>query len=128
MWRSKVQGVQRFVVLLAPVLFWVLPLSTAYAQSDFDQGTAAYERGAFESAIESFTRAARSAEKAGDVPARISALVHLGDAYAALGRYRQAATVLDAAVGVAEKSGDQSRLAWILARLGNVLIATGPPG
>src|SRR5262249_24240330 len=47
---------------------------------------------------------------------------------AALGRYRQAATVLDAAVGVAEKSGDQSRLAWILARLGNVLIATGPPG
>ena len=122
------QAQRKIGVLLASVLLlWSGLLSPADAQSDFDQGTAAFERGAFESAIENWTRAARSAEKARDVPAQISALVHLGDAYAALGRYRQAATVLDGALGVAEKSGQQSRLAWILARLGNVLIATGPP-
>lgn len=119
---------RKMVVLLVPILILCgFTCAPAEAQSDFDQGAAAFERGAFEAAVESWTRAARSAEKARDVPSQISALVHLGDAYAALGRYRQAVAALDGALNAAEKSGEQSRLAWILARLGNALIATGPP-
>jgi tetratricopeptide (TPR) repeat protein len=105
----------------------VLSAARAATQSDFDQGLAAFERGAFGAAIESWTRAARAAEKARDPASQISALVRLGDAYAALGQYRQAVVSLDAALKIAETSGQQGRVPWILARLGSALIATGPP-
>jgi tetratricopeptide (TPR) repeat protein len=46
--------------------------------------------------------------------------------YAALGRYGQAAGLLDRALKLAEDSPDRSQVPWILSRLGNILIATGP--
>jgi CHAT domain-containing protein len=95
--------------------------------SELEQGLAAFERGAFESAVESWTRAARLSEQAGDHQGQIAALVHLAEGYSALGRYRQAVGGLDRALQVAEAFGDRSRVPWILSRLGNVLIATGPP-
>src|SRR5690348_17485385 len=111
MWRNTVQRAQRKVVaLLLPLLLGcTFAITPAQAQSDLEQGSAAFERGAFESAVESLTRAARTAEKSRDTSSQISALVRLGDAYAALGRYRHAAAALDGALSVAEKSGEQSR-------------------
>lgn len=96
-------------------------------QSPVQEGLAALDRGAFESAVESWSRAARAAEQAGDPGGQISALGHAAEAYVALGRYRQAIGVLDRALKVAEASGERSRVPWILSRLGNVLVATGPP-
>src|SRR5262245_57910942 len=109
------------VVLLSVIsvslttLVCLVTMARAQTPSDYDQGIAAFERGAVETAIESWARAARAAEKAGDSAAQVSALVRLADAYAALGQYRQAVVVLDGALKVAEKSGDRSRVAWILA-------------
>lgn len=90
-------------------------------------GRAAFERGAFDSAIESWTRAADAAAQAGDRPSEIQALVSASEAYAALGRYGQAAATLERALSLAEDARYRAFVPWILSRLGNVLIVTGPP-
>jgi CHAT domain-containing protein len=89
-------------------------------------GRAAFERGAFDSAIESWTRAADAAARAGDRASEIHALVNASEAYAALGRYGQAAAGLERALGLAEDGPRRGHVPWILSRLGNVLIVTGP--
>ncbi|HEU5322357.1 MAG TPA: tetratricopeptide repeat protein, partial [Methylomirabilota bacterium] len=116
------------LALLACGLAWpALAEDRPAAPSHLEEGAAAFDRGAFATAIESWSRAARASEQAGDHGGHVSALVHLGEAYGALGRYRQAVTVLDRALRVAEASGQRAQVARVLARLGNVLIATGPP-
>jgi CHAT domain-containing protein len=97
------------------------------AHTELDEGRAAFDRGAFESAVESWTRAARLFQEAGDHAGQIAALVHVAEGYSALGQYRQSVGVLDRALEVAEASGDRSQVPWILSRLGSVLTATGPP-
>ena len=96
------------------------------AQGHMATGRAAFERGAFDRAIESWSLAAIASERAGDRPGQIQALVYASEAYAVLGRYRQAVGVLDRALKLAEASEDRSQVPWILSRLGNILIATGP--
>jgi CHAT domain-containing protein/Tfp pilus assembly protein PilF len=117
----------RVLVLLAVLLHtpaWAVPPPAA--QAHLAAGRAAFERGAFDSAIESWTLAATASEQAGDRAGQIVALVRASEAYTALGRYRQAVAVLDRALKLAEASEDRSQVPWILARLGNNLIATGP--
>ena len=96
-------------------------------QSRLQDGRAAFDKGAFETAAENWSRAARASEQAGDSAGQVTALVHAAEAYVALGRYRQAIGMLDRALKVAEASGERSQVPWILSRLGNTLIATGPP-
>ena len=97
------------------------------AQVHLAAGRTAFEQGAFDRAIESWTLAATVSEQAGDRAGQILALVHASEAYAALGRYRQAVRVLDRALKLAEGSEERAQVPWILSRLGNILIATGPP-
>jgi CHAT domain-containing protein/tetratricopeptide (TPR) repeat protein len=96
-------------------------------QARLQDGRAAFDKGAFDIAVENWSRAARASEQAGDTAGQVSALVHTAEAYVALGRYRQAIGVLDRALKVTEASGERSQVPWILSRLGNALIATGPP-
>ena len=97
------------------------------AHTELAEARAAFDRGAFESAVESGTRAARLFQEAGDHAGQIAALIHVAEGYSALGQYRQSVGVLDRALEVAEASGDRSQVPWILSRLGSPLIATGPP-
>ncbi len=118
--------------VLLPVLLLLLLHTPAFADPSADAqarlaaGQAAFERGAFDTAIESWALAALASERAGDRAGQIQALVHASEAYAMLGRYRQAVGVLDQALKLAESSADRSQVPWILSRLGNLLIATGP--
>ena len=120
-------------VLLALIVLTVsfpAPASAASppeVQAHLAAGRAAFDRGAFDTAIESWARAAVASERAGDRAGQIQALVQASEAYTVLGRYRQAVAVLDRALKLAEASADRSDVPWVLARLGNVLIATGPP-
>jgi CHAT domain-containing protein/Tfp pilus assembly protein PilF len=93
----------------------------------FEQGLEAFQRGAFELAAESWSQAARAWEREGDSRHQVSALVHLAAAHSVLGQYRQALSILDRALKMAEASGERGRIPSILARLGNALIAVGPP-
>jgi CHAT domain-containing protein/predicted negative regulator of RcsB-dependent stress response len=93
----------------------------------FEQGMKAFSRGAFEEAASSWSGAASAYEREGNHSARITALVHLGQAQSALGQYRQAVGSLGAALELAEQLGDLRRIASIVAGLGNAHIALGPP-
>ena len=118
------------LVLVLLTAFLCSPASAAPSpdvQAHLATGRAAFERGAFDRAIESWMLAATASEQAGDRAGQILALVHASEAYAALGRYRQAVGVLDRALKLAEGSEERAHVPWILSRLGNVLIATGPP-
>ena len=99
----------------------------APAASQFKEGLAAFERGAFQQAAVLWTGAAQAYEKQGEVAGRISALTHLAHAQSALGQYHQAATNLGTALELAQAAGDRRRAASIGAALGNVFIALGPP-
>jgi CHAT domain-containing protein len=115
------------VVLLALSIGCPAGAAQHAGRSELDAGIAAFDRGAIESAIETFTQVAQRAEQRGDRAELIVALVHLAEGYSALGRYRQAVVALDRALTAAEASADRSQVAWILARLGGALLATGPP-
>jgi len=118
------------LVLVFLALSFSAPASAASppeVQEHLAAGRAAFSRGAFDTAIESWALAAVAAERAGDRAGQIQALVQASEAYTVLGRYRQAVAVLDRALKLAEASGDRADVPWVLARLGNVLIATGPP-
>src|SRR6185436_13931098 len=118
------------LVLVFLALSFSAPASAASppeVQEHLAAGRAAFSRGAFDTAIESWALAAVAAERAGDRAGQIQALVQASEAYTVLGRYRQAVAVLDRALKLAEASGNRADVPWVLARLGNVLIATGPP-
>jgi len=117
------------LVLIFLALSFSAPASAASppeVQEHLAAGRAAFSRGAFDTAIESWALAAVAAERAGDRAGQIQALVQASEAYTVLGRYRQAVAVLDRALKLAEASGNRADVPWVLARLGNVLIATGP--
>jgi len=104
---------------------WALEASPA--EKHFEQGLKAFQRGAFQEAVSSWTDAARLYEREGRIREQIRALSDLSEAYSALGYYRQAVNSLQTALELAEKSRDTARIPSLLARLGNALIATGPP-
>src|SRR3972149_10553115 len=104
---------------------WALEASPA--EKHFEQGLKAFQGGAFQEAVSSWTDAARLYEREGRIPEQISALSDLSEAYSALGYYRQAGNSLQTALALAEKSRDTARVPSPLARPGHALIATGPP-
>ena len=116
---------------LVPLLTLALSLGAApashAADSLIEQGMAAFQRGALPEAAIRWAEAARACEARRDTPCRISALTHLAHAQSALGQYRQAATSLETALGLARDSGDRRARASIAAALGNVYVALGPP-
>jgi CHAT domain-containing protein len=92
-----------------------------------DQGLKAFQRGAFEEAVSSWTEAAHLYARQGKPTGQVTALIQLSQAQAALGQYGQAVQSLESARTLAESTGDQARLALILSALGNAYIVTGPP-
>ena len=90
----------------------------------FETGLNAFERGAFDQAIERWTEALQTAAQSGRTDARITLLIHLSDARMAMGHYRRATDDLQAALGLAQQAGD-ARRPVIEAHLGNALLPTG---
>lgn len=115
------------VVLVFSLAYPASALEASSPEESFEQGFKAFQRGAFEEAISGWTDATRSYEREGKIREQIRALSHLSEAYSALGQYRLAVKSLQTAVELAEKSRDAARIPSLLARLGNTLIATGPP-
>ncbi len=99
----------------------------AAPQDHVERGMQAFRNGHFEGAVESWHEAARLYERARQPTAHSLALTRLAQAYEALGLYRQALRSLETARKLAEQADDQQQLATVLAGLGNLHIATGPP-
>ena len=91
------------------------------------QGLQAFQRGAFDVAVQHWQAAAASYAQTNQTLAQSKALTRLAQAYQALGQYRKAQSSLSTAYASAKRAGDQEQLAMILGGLGNVYIATGPP-
>ncbi|MGH7796930.1 MAG: CHAT domain-containing protein [Candidatus Binatia bacterium] len=96
------------------------------AEQRMKEGSRLLHRGDFEQAILNWREAARLYEAEEKFSQQSSALIHLAQAYQALGQYRDAVQNLDSALALAEKSNDKTQAAIALATLGNVYIATGP--
>jgi CHAT domain-containing protein/Tfp pilus assembly protein PilF len=90
------------------------------------QGLKSFQRGDFEQAVLSWTEAARLYKEQQQPNQESSALIHLSQAYQSLGQYRDALKNLEAALPLAEKSGNRTQMALALGTLGDVYIATGP--
>lgn len=95
------------------------------AEQQFQQGTLAYQRGAFDQAVVSWTRAADLYGQAGNGSERAESLVRLGEAYHALAQYRSAAQSLESAQRLVAQLGDRTREARIVADLGHLYLAAG---
>jgi len=92
--------------------------------SSFDAGLRAYERGAFDVAIERWSKALRDAERSGQTRERITLLLHVADARLAIGQYRLAAQELQTALELAQQTHD-GRGPLIEAHIGNAILPTG---
>ena len=90
------------------------------------QGLNSFQRGDFEQAMLSWTEAARLYEAEQKSAEQSSALIHVAQAYQALGQYRDALKNLELLLTWQKKSGNRTQIAFVLGRLGNVYIATGP--
>jgi CHAT domain-containing protein len=90
-------------------------------------GIEAFQRGDLEAAVGHWREAASLYERTRQPAARSVALTRLAQAYEALGLYSQATQSLETARALATSAGDQRQLATILAALGNLAVATGPP-
>ncbi len=99
-----------------------VPLS---AEEHSQQGSLAYQRGAFDQAAVSWTQAADLYGQAGKASERAESLVRLAEAYQALAQYRLAAQSLESAQRLVAPLGDRSREARILADLGHLYLAAG---
>jgi tetratricopeptide (TPR) repeat protein len=115
-------------VAIPPVsLAATLPVSeSTSAEQRMKEGLRLVQRGDFEQATLSWREAARLYEAEQKFSQQSSALIHLAQAYQALGQYRDAVQSLESALSLAEKSNDKTQVAIALASLGNVYIATGP--
>src|SRR5438132_10901623 len=76
----------------------VLGAEKSSGEKSFDRGLQAFKRGNFEAAIASWGAAAEASEREGRPRERLSALMHLAEAYSALGRYREAGKTLGGAL------------------------------
>jgi len=109
------------------VLAATLPVSeSTSAEQRMKEGLRLLQRGDFEQATLSWREAARLYEAEQKFSQQSSALIHLAQAYQALGQYGDAVQNLESALALAEKSNDKTQGAIALATLGNVYIATGP--
>jgi len=90
------------------------------------EGLRLLQQGDFAQATSSWREAARLYEAEQKFSQQSSALIHLAQAYQALGQYRDAVQNLESALALAEKSNDRAQVAIALGTLGNVYLATGP--
>ncbi len=98
---------------------------TSSAGRHFEEGLAAYDRGAFEDAVGSWTEAARAYAQEENPTGQITALIHLSRAYSALGQPREAVNRLTTALELSERRGDAAHVATLLAELGSAHLASG---
>jgi tetratricopeptide (TPR) repeat protein len=89
------------------------------------QAWTAFQRGAFEEAVLSWQNTVRLYERQEKRGSQVEALVHLSQAYQAVGQYQEALKALEAALVLVDKSGDPSLYPSVLANLGNVYSAIG---
>ncbi len=123
------RSISRFFLVLLALSFaqWTTASKASSSDPYFEQGLKAFQRGAFEEAVSRWAEAVSSYEREGKPAEQINALIHLSQAYSALGQYKQAMKNLETALELAERSQDAARSAAVLASLGNVYIAMGPP-
>jgi CHAT domain-containing protein/Tfp pilus assembly protein PilF len=95
-----------------------------YVQS----GLASSRRGDFEDAISQWTEAARLYERDGKSKEQVSVLIHLANAYHAIGEHKLAIAKLEAALALARPLGDPTQMALILNSRGNVYVTLGVQG
>lgn len=109
---------------LAVVLFCsaILAFSAFSANSNFNEGLRAYERGAFDEAAAKWEKAVTEYQRQKNVPAAIKAMTELAAAYQALGQQRHALEILDEAVDLADKSGKRKSRILAKSRLGGALV------
>jgi CHAT domain-containing protein len=124
---SRSVGRYGFALLILWLAHPVLTIEAASPETHLEQGMKAFQRGAFEEAVSSWADAARAYEKERKPAQQIGALIHLSQAYSAIGQYKQAVKSLETALGLAQDLRDPARLASVLAALGNAHIAAGPP-
>jgi len=93
----------------------------------FDAGRQAFQRGAFEDAAVAWAEAAEGYRRLADGSRQLTTLIHLAQAQSSLGRYREAVGSLEAALRLAQGSGDRGRIAAVLAALGNAHALLGLP-
>jgi CHAT domain-containing protein len=89
------------------------------------QGLQWFQQGKAEHAVSQWHEAARLYAEANERLAQGRALMHLAEAYQALGQYTHASQHLHNALRLVEQDTDQTQKAAILASLGNVYTATG---
>ncbi len=112
-------------ILVATLLVSFAPSDAAErrlssADRRVEAGAAAFQRGAFESAVAEWKSAAESFQRKRETPALIDTLAQLASAYHALGQHRLAVEVLDEAVALARESSDRPRLISALSSLGAI--------
>ena len=124
-------------ILALAILTWVgnppvslaatLPVAESpSAEQSMKEGLRLLQQGDFAQATSSWREAARLYEAEQKFSQQSSALIHLAQAYQALGQYRDAVQNLESALALAEKSNDRAQVAIALGTLGNVYLATGP--
>lgn len=87
-------------------------------------GTLAFRRGDFEGAAQSWTDAAKAFAASGRVDEQVRALSDLGLAYRALGRYDQAISTVQTALGAADKAHDSPGVLLAKRTLGSLYTST----
>ena len=94
-----------------------------------ERGMAAFQRGAFETAIQTWPQAVEHDEESSqtgtNIHTRCLLLVRLARTYQALGQHDQAAQHLEHALAIARKAGDAEQHATVLAALGHLHTSTG---
>ncbi len=118
-----------FVVLLLSLTIVASVHATELpsAHAAFEQGATFFQQGLFEQAALSLMQAARGFEAEGKVREQLTALIHLAQALQSVGRYTQASTTLDVALGLARQIDDRTHTAMILGRLGQAVFSLGQP-
>lgn len=120
-----------FLAVCACVLFLVGTGSALFggepgnADELFQKGSHAYQRGAFDQAIEAWTQAAAAYEKAGDGGGQAEALLRLAEVSLTVGQSRAALQTLEAADRLAAARPDAAVRARIRWNAGRVYAATG---
>ncbi len=90
------------------------------AEDSMAQGWQAFQRGAFAEAVEQWRLTVQLAEKTGNQGMQRRVLLHLAQAYQALGQYGQALRLLEPTVLEARQAGDQAHLVMLLGHLGEL--------
>ena len=98
---------------------------TPVAQKHMEQGWSAWQRGAFEEAVQAWLAAAQRYEQAQQPRAQSDALTQLARAYQALGQYRKAMQNFSSALELARQAEDRAQVATVLGGLGGLYFVSG---